>query len=596
MCGIVGSIGPNSLNLVEKMNASQVHRGPDSAGVYSDPAQQLTMAMRRLAILDIAGGDQPIVSQDERYAIVYNGEIFNSPELKKDLEAKGESFQSDHSDTEILFKLLIREGKNSLPKLNGMFAFAFYDKQTQTLLLARDRFGIKPLYYSHQGNSFSFASELRSLSQQSGFDHSLDQSALFSYLSLQYVAGEQSIFKSAHRLRQGHLLEYDLSTKSLKIEQWWQPVYQPDLSISKTEWIERIRAGLQEAVMRWSLSDVPLAISLSGGLDSSAIAGICAQNGIKLNAYSLGFGGTGEEAWNELPLARKVAEKWGLPYDETVLQPEAILDKLEDMVAALDEPYGGGLPSWFIYEAMAGKVKVAHSGTGGDEMFGNYGKWSSLENKWIARFKSSRKNTISLEKFRKEFFEKCYYFTDDAKRQILHADFQSVGDTATQLFEQFQASQPPLVRDATASLDINTQLSDEFLLMTDRFSMAHSIEARTPFLDNDFSNLVMQIPVHLRTNRRDLKGLLRQAVTPFLPEELLTAPKKGFVIPLGNWIRTSLRPMVEELLGPDHLKGQGLINPQFYQNYVVPHMSGQIDHTNKLWTVLMFQLWYRRYV
>lgn len=595
MCGIVGYIGAEARTQIERMNASQCHRGPDSGDFHFDATFDLAIGMRRLAILDLAGGEQPMTSPDGRYVIVYNGEIFNSPELKRDLENQGVVFQTDHSDTEVLFHLLIREGKAALSKLNGMFGFAFLDKKRGKLLLARDRFGIKPLYYSETGTRFAFASEIKSLSAMEGFQNRLNRSALYDYLSLQYVVGQQSIVDGVKRLSAGHCLEYDLSAKTYHIEKWWSPSYQPQSGVSRTEWVERVRDGLEKAVMRWSLSDVPLAISLSGGLDSSAIAGICAKNGIKLQAYSLGFEGEGEEDWNELPLARKVAEKWDLSYNETVLKPEAILDSLEDMVAALDEPYGGGLPSWFIYSAMAGQVKVAHTGTGGDEMFGNYGKWQMLEGRLLGRLRLAKSKSVTFHDFQEKFFDRYYYFGDAAKQNILSDDFRACEATAQRFYDLFQATQTSYLRDGTGALDISTQLPDEFLHMTDRFSMAHSIEARTPFLDNDFTDLVRTIPASQRTHRKDLKGLLREAVTPYLPEELLNAPKKGFVIPLGLWMRHQLRNVVEELLGPDHLKKQGLFSERFYTDYVVPHLSGQADHTNKLWTVLMFQLWSRRY-
>jgi asparagine synthase (glutamine-hydrolysing) len=338
---------------------------------------------------------------------------------------------------------------------------------------------------------------------------------------------------------------------------------------------------------------VPVAVSLSGGLDSSAIAAVAAQSGMDVSAYSLGFEGPGEADWNELPLARKVAEKWGLPHHETVLRPETMIGTLPAMVHALDEPYAGGLPSWYVFEGMGRSVKVGLSGTGGDEMFGNYGKWQPMEgNALLARYFAAARR-IGPDRFRRMFFERFYYFADAEKRAVLADGGEGCRDTSDMLYERFGDGAAATVRDAVAGLDIDTQLADEFLLMTDRFSMAHSVEARTPFLDNGLVDLVRRIPARIRTRRGDLKGLLRDAVAPLLPPELVTAPKRGFVIPLGPWMRGRLRPAVEALLSPDRLRTQGILAPSFHERYVRPHLDGAADHTPRVWGALMFQLWHR---
>jgi asparagine synthase (glutamine-hydrolysing) len=349
-------------------------------------------------------------------------------------------------------------------------------------------------------------------------------------------------------------------------------------------------------VVAWSRSDVPVAVSLSGGLDSSAIAALAASSGTNVSAHSLGFAGPGEEAWNELPLARQVAEKWGLEQHEVVLSPEAMLDSLPAMVFALDEPYGGGLPSWFVFEGMSRFVKVGLTGTGGDEMFGNYGKWRRMDrHNWIAQAFAAPGH-VSTNRFRRKFFEKFYYFGDAEKRAVLADGGSQCIDTSDRLHAQYREAAAGSIRDGVAQLDIGTQLADEFLLMTDRFSMAHSLEARTPFLDNDFVDLVRRIPARTRTRRDDLKGLLRAAVAPLLPPELLNAPKRGFVTPLGPWTRGPLRATVERLLAPERLRAQGLLSPSFHEQYVRPHLDGSADHTPRVWGALMFQLWYRSHI
>ena len=600
MCGIIGIHAPRDVerldSWIEAMNASQLHRGPDDAGVFRDREAGLSLAMRRLAILDIAGGRQPMRSPDGRYTLVYNGEIYNAVALRQALEAAGETFATDHSDTEVLLRLLMRDGVACLPKLNGMFAFAFYDSVRRTVLVARDRFGIKPFYYVAAGGRFAFASELKSLVTLPFVSREIDRQALFDYMSLLYVPGAQSILSSVSRLPPGHWLTYTLDDCRLETGRWWRLEYAPDESVAPAEWPLRIREALSRAVVAWSRSDVAVAVSLSGGLNSSAIAAVAAQSGMNVSAYSLGFEGAGEEDWNELPLARKVAAKWGLPHHATVLRPETMIEMLPAMVHALDEPYAGGLPSWFVFEGMGRSVKVGLSGTGGDELFGNYGKWQPMEgNALLARLFASPRR-IGADRFRRAFFERFYYFADAEKRSVLTDGGAGCHDTSTMLYDRFRGGGAATARDAVAALDIGTQLADEFLLMTDRFSMAHSVEARTPFLDNGLVDLVRRIPARIRTRRGDLKGLLREAVAPLLPPELVTAPKRGFVIPLGPWMRGRLRTTVERLLSPDRLRAQGILAPAFYDRFVGPHLDGKADHTPRVWGALMFQLWHRSFV
>lgn len=596
MCGIVGIHGPQEPTWIAAMSNRLRHRGPDDSGVFADPSTQLAMAMRRLAILDLGGGVQPMSSSDGRYVLVYNGEIYNSRMLRQALEAAGERFATDHSDTEVLLRLLMREGEGCLDRLNGMFAFAFYDSLERTLLCARDRMGIKPFYYTMQGGRFAFASEMKALLLLPFVTRDVDRQALFDYLSLLYVPTGQSILTSINRLAPGHWLKYSLTDRKLEIKRWWEIEYVPDNSVRSADWPALIRDELRQAVVRWSQADVPIAVSLSGGLDSSAIAAIAVQAGLDLSAYSLGFEGPGEAAWNELPLARDVARKWGIPHHEMVLRPEQTLDALPQMVEALDEPYGGGLPSWFVFKQMAGKVKVAHTGTGGDELFGNYGKWRPLEGGLLHRWRRGDVGTVDRARFTREFFDHYYYFPDAAKRTILADRGAACRDTADVLYEKFIDRPHAALRDGVAALDIGTQLPEEFLFMTDRFSMAHSIEARTPFLDNGMIDLVRRIPAGIRTHRGDLKYLLRQAVAPLLPSSLLKAPKRGFVIPFALWLRGPLKAKVEELLAPDRLQAQGLFSANFYDAYVKPHLAGRAEHTQRIWAALMFQYWHQCFI
>lgn len=572
------------------MNRVQIHRGPDGEGAYLDESGCLGLAMRRLAILDIPGGNQPMRSVDGRFTLIFNGEIVNAPELRREMEASGELFVSDHSDTEVLLRLLCRDGIAALPRLNGMFAFALYDSREGVLIIARDRFGIKPLYYSQAGGRFAFASEMKSLLTLPFITREVNRQSLFHYLSLMYVPGPETILTGIRRLEPGHVLTYRLDDRKLSVQSWWQLRFKANFDIPTHEWPERIRHALGEAVNRWTLSDVPVACSLSGGLDSSSIVGLLAERGQSVATYSLGFAGKAEEQWNELPLAAEVARKWGTQHHELVMDPAALMSDLGRMVWHMDEPYGGGLPSWAVFKQMSQDVKVGLTGTGGDELFGNYGKWTGLEGRWMFRPATTEAN------FRRLFFERFYYFPDSEKRAILAGAGPGLVDTSTLLFARYRGALGNGPRDLSASIDICTQLPDEFLMMTDRFSMAHSVEVRPPFLDNELVDLVTQIPSHIRTNRHDLKGLLRKAVTPVLPNALLHAPKKGFVLPLKLWLRRELRPLVERLLAPERLLRQGLFHPDLYSRYVAPHLEGRSDLTTQLWGLLMFQMWHLQFI
>jgi len=375
--------------------------------------------------------------------------------------------------------------------------------------------------------------------------------------------------------------------------------------------------------------------SLSGGTDSSIIVGLLGEMGnSKIKTYSLGFTGVGEEAWNELALARQVAERWGTDHHELVLRPEELLRDLVRMVWHLDEPYGGGLPSWYVFSFMRQEVTVGLTGTGGDEVFGNYGRYLRLEAnpgaRWIMAHRRSleqwgrrlewlrqpvawlagalpldlrrreelaRLPLMGMEPLRRYYFNNVYYFNDLVKRlAVFQLPTERIPDTALVLQGVYDASGTQDVRDGIAYLDATTQLADEFLFFTDRLSMAHALEARVPFLDHTLVELAFRIPSALRTRQDDLKYLLKRALGDLLPPALLGAGKRGFVIPITLWLRRELRPLAERLLAPERLGRQGIFKPSFYSQFVAPHLTSRADFTWQVWTALMFQLWHLVFV
>ncbi len=634
MCGIVGLIGQQEPQWLSQMNGLVTHRGPDDSGEYRDPESQVALAMRRLSILDVAGGHQPMSNEDGSVWIVFNGEIYNSPALRLPLEAKGHRFQTSHADTEVLVHLYEDKQEEMLNDLNGMFAFVIYDRERQLLFGARDRLGIKPLYYWQSLGLFAFASELKGLLPLPGLAREINLAALYHYMSLLYIPGEDSILHGVKRLLPGHWFKFDLRTRAFTIRQYWDLDIQHTEQHSEAEWREIVRAELRQAVRRWTLSDVPVGCSLSGGVDSSTIVGLLAESGHPhIKTFSLGFAGRGEEEWNELPLARQVAARWGTEHHELILNPDDLLDDLVQMVWHLDEPYAGGLPAWYVFRFMRETVTVGLTGTGGDENFGNYGKYRIFESSPIARtvlahretYESvsrnmawlwrpcaqlaqsvpdtwigapGKKRLANLPDFGggpigRYYFNPWYYFSDTAKRiAVFQMQADGVVDTAPMLQALFDSARTRDIRNGIAYLDFKTQLADEFLMMTDRLSMAHSLEARVPFLDHTFVETVFRIPSDIRTRPGNLKYLLKQAVGDLLPAGVLGAQKRGFVIPIKLWLRGPLRPLAERLLSPERLRRQGLYRPSFYGHYVQPHLDGRADHTWQVWAALMFQLWH----
>ncbi|TXG85823.1 MAG: asparagine synthase (glutamine-hydrolyzing) [Thermomicrobiales bacterium] len=633
MCGIAGMVGPESAERVCVMTRALVHRGPDDVGYYHDPSSTVSLGMQRLSILDLEHGHQPMANQDQSVWIVYNGEIFNSPELRRRLEQKQHRFVTAHSDTETLLRLYDEKQEDMLGDLNGMFAFVLHDKRRNLLFGARDRMGIKPLYYANTPGGFAFASELKSLLTVPILARHLDRASLFHYLTLRFVPGTSSMVKGVSRLAPGHWFRYELDSGKFETQRYWRPSFAPQQGRSAGEWSELVRTELRAAVQRWSLSDVPIGCSLSGGLDSSSIVGLLAESGhSKLKTYSLGFEGAAD--LDELPLARQVAERWGTDHHELILRPDDLLRDLLNMVWFLDEPYGGGLPSWYVFQFMHRDVKVGMTGTGGDELFGDYGRYIGLERQSAGREGTAASQApgwlescwplvsslidrlphgigglrsrerwrhwpqIGRDPFQWEYVQAFYYFSDAMKRKEVLAGGDDGGsvDTTEFLRSLYEESDGVLPRDGLMQLAMRTQLPEEFLFMTDRFSMAHSLEARVPFLDQQFVDLMLRIPAGIRTKPEDPKYLLRQAVRDLLPGELLHAPKRGFVIPTAQWLRGPLRPLTERLLAPARLDDQGLFRPEFYERFVGPHLRGQADYHPQIWTLLMFQIWHSLYI
>ena len=606
MCGIVGFVGFRDDALLVSLNESQLHRGPDDGGYYHDHQSLVYMAMRRLSIVDIADGHQPLSNSDQSVWIVFNGEIVNAPELREQLEAGGCVFSTDHSDTEVLIQLYDRYGEDMLSRLNGMFAFVIYDRRRRIVFGARDHFGIKPLYYSFDGARLVFASELKSLSLCPGLCRIINYQALYHYLSFQSVPSPHTIYEGVAKLRPGESFVFKHDTRQFRLRRYWVPptgeIKTCGSAKTESQIAELIRVEFGSAIRRWRMSDIPIACSLSGGIDSSVIVGLMMETSAHpIHTYTLGF--EGFDALDERSQARHVAKKWGTEHHEIVVGCDDLLASLDEMVLSLDEPYAGGLPSWFVFKGMANEVKVCMTGTGGDELFGNYGKWRVYEDP-IRGIRQAigfaRQDWRWITDFNRFPIGSRYsmYFRDHEKRMgVCSTEWAADCEPSELLVERlWTEGRPASLRDAPRIIDMQLQLPDEFLHMTDRFSMAFSIEARPPFLDREFAEKMMSIPAKERIGRTQLKSTLINALRVYIPDELLILRKRGFVLPISQWLREELRHRVQALLSPEYLRTQGIFNERLYNEIVLPHLDGRRDNSAKLWTLFMFQLWYEHHI
>jgi len=501
MCGITGIHGKQDRRFIKTMNEKLIHRGPDGFGVYSSDIDDISIAMRRLAIIDISGGNQPFINERKGKALVYNGEIFNAEHIRKDLLRQGERFETTNSDTEVLFILLQKYGIESVTALNGMFAFAYLDMQKKMVFLLRDRLGIKPIYYTKQSGYFAFASEIKSLISLPFVRKDVNKRSVQSYLGLGFVTDSLSIYEGIYSLDPGCCLSYNLETKEIKINRWWIPVKKNNFNINPKDWVAETQAKLEEAVSSWSCSDVGISASLSGGLDSATIVSMAARQGREIETFSLGFNDKQEKRLDELALAREISDKFGTQHNEIILTAHDVAESIIDIVKSLEQPYAGGIPSWFIYKAASQVNKVILTGVGGDELFGNYGKWQTLRKKnWLMQ--STYERSITFQEFNSKYYSKI---SPGSKLvdSVVCEDIKSES-LARSLYARFKQNNSNDIRDSVLLLDISTQLPDEFLMMTDRFSMAHSIEARTPLLDNRLIDLVLSIPANQRVREQDV--------------------------------------------------------------------------------------------
>ena len=619
MCGICGVVASDQerapdLEAVGRMCGRLVHRGPDDDGLFHEGP--VALAARRLSIIDLDGGHQPIANEDGSALVVQNGEIYNYRELKRELEGRGHRFATD-CDTEVLVHLYEEHGDGFVERLRGMFAIALWDKRRQRLLLARDPFGIKPLYYRHVDGGLSFASELKAMLEQPGFSRQIDPEAVSAYLAFNSIPAPLTIFTEARKLPPGHLLTWEGG--EVRQRRYARPGAAPGEELrrgSADELAAELREVLDDSVRAHLVADVPVGVLLSGGVDSGGLAALASAHSAEpLRTFSIGF----EEAgFDELSRARLVARRYGTDHHELVVRPDAV-ELLPKLVEAFDEPFGdsSALPTYLVSELAATEVKVALSGEGGDELFGGYytyvadllarriGRLAPLARP-LAEALPSRHDRVGFDYKAKRFaraaalppLERHHAWKEIFSPQA-RAELAGPRGSSWDPVDLYRAryaetaGAEPLAR--MQDVDLGIYLVDDLLVKTDRLSMAHSLELRVPFLDPKVAEFAFSLPTRLKVRGFAKKRLLRQALGPLLPKEIVHGRKQGFSIPLAAWLRGPLEPFAREVLAPGALERQGLLEPAAVTPILDRHVSGREDFSRQIWGLMALTLWFDRY-
>jgi asparagine synthase (glutamine-hydrolysing) len=616
MCGICGLVayggGPDR-EALEAMNTTLVHRGPDSAGmVVNGP---VGLAARRLSIIDLETGDQPIANEDRSVHVVQNGEIYNHAQLRSELEAQGHRMRTDHSDTEVLVHLYEQHGPAFAERLRGMFAVAIWDSRKRRLVLARDRFGIKPLHWARLPGGLAFGSELKCLLPAPGFSREIDADAVEAFLAFNSIPAPLTIYKSARKLPPGHYLAWEEGSDEVTVERYAREV--PSNTPRPAQPGDVLEA-LRDSVRAHLVSDVPVGVMLSGGVDSSALAALAAtESSERIHTFSIGFE---EQGFDETGRARLVAERYGTEHHELIVRPNAV-ELLPKLAETFDEPFAdsSALPTWLVSELAASHVKVAMSGEGADELFGGYytyvadllaprvGRLAALARPLIERLPSSSKRAASFDYKAKRFARAAALppldrhhgwkeiFDEDTRGALLTRGGREGSDPLQVYRSHFAetAGAPALAR--LQEIDLNVYLPSDLLVKTDRASMAHSLEARVPFLDKAVSDVALALPTSQKVRGFDKKRMLRKAVEPLLPREVTHGRKQGFSIPASAWLRGELEPFAREVLSPARIREQGWFDASVVTAIVDRHVSGREDLSRQIWGLMAFSLWHERY-
>lgn len=626
MCGICGKLNFTNQKideaLIRKMASTLVHRGPDDEGVYVKG--NVGLGHRRLSIIDLSpAGHQPMCNEDGTIWIVFNGEIYNFPDLKTELLKKGHTFRS-HSDTEVILHLYEEDGPECVQKLRGMFAFAVWDAKSQTLFLARDRVGKKPLYYYRDNSCLIFASEIKAILQDPAVERRPDFTAIHHYLTYQDVPSPWTAFGGISKLPPAHYLI--LGNGQIRIKRYWKLSYLPKLELDEEDLRHEIIERLREAVRIRLISDVPLGAFLSGGIDSSATVAMMAHiMNQPVKTFSIGFK---EEAYNELRYARMVAEQFKTDHTEFIVEPDAV-DVLPKLVWQYNEPFAdsSAIPTYYVSKLARQHVTVILNGDGGDENFAGYGRYVANQfSRSISPFfppllaravlpfilplphgRNPSNFIWRLKRFLQEYIQSpemrnahwLSHFTSEMKSALYTSDFSrrvSAIDSYSLINQRYGEADGDNFLDKTLYADVMMYLPDDLLVKVDVASMANSLEARSPFLDHEFMEFAARIPSRLKLNGTSTKYILKEALRGILPDGVLFREKMGFGVPIDHWFRNELREMTHDVLLSRHCIERGYFQEGFVKRILDEHTSGKWNWQYHIYNLLMLELWHRQFI
>ena len=623
MCGIAGIVSRAAgerieAGVIRRMCQAIVHRGPDDEGVFVKDG--VGLGMRRLSIIDLAGGHQPVFNEDRTVWIVYNGETYNFPELRQELLERGHRF-STHSDTEVIVHLYEEMGADCVSKLRGMFAFALYDERRRKLLLARDRLGKKPLHYALDGGRLWFGSEIKSILTVAPELADIDREALLQYMYFGYIPDPLTAFTKIQKLPPGHLLEFE--DGKISVRQYWDlPRYGTHPPRSEEECLEEMEQRLAEAVRIRLISDVPLGALLSGGTDSSTVVALMARaTSQPVKTFAIGFR---DQEFNEAPYARKVAEKFGTDHHELIVEPD-VVETVETLTSSLEEPFGDSsmLPTYYVSCLARKYVTVALSGDGGDEIFAGYDRYGiHLRRKvferipgWARRIyreqvyprlpgdMRGKKFSYNVSLPWRERYVDGISFVPAFERDmpLLSEDFRSVlnngGNPERVMYRYFERAPAGDPVSQMLYVDTKTYMVADILTKVDRMSMATSLEVRVPILDHVFVEWATGLPAEWKIRRGQQKYILRKlAERVGVPREVLYRSKQGFTLPLVHWIRHELKEMIQSVLLDARTLQRGYFDPRGVRQLLDEHFRGRRNHYGRIWRLLMFELWHRNYL
>jgi len=619
MCGICGFAGFRDDERLSRMVGSLVHRGPDDEGRHVEEA--VSLGMRRLSVIDVSGGRQPIWNETRTVCVVMNGEIYNFQDLRARLIAQGHRFETK-SDTEVLVHLYEEYGDACVEHLRGMFAFAIWDREKQVLLLARDRLGIKPLFYAVRDGRLWFASEIKAL-LAGGVQGTLDAQALKQFLTFLYVPSPRTIYDGIRQLPPGHTLTF--AGGRMNLRRYWTLKPDPEAAVLRGEEAEeRLLAHLREAVRLHLISDVPLGVFLSGGIDSSTVVAMMrAVSGGPIRTFTIGYGPE-DESYNELAFAREVANRFGTDHYEQIVKPDAV-DLLPRIVQSFDEPFAdsSAIPNYLISQVARRSVTVALAGHGGDELFGGYprylgqqfgasydrlpvglrlglaaaGRWipeSTHSDNWPGRVRRFLQAGGCAQDAR--YLRWITFLPPEWGENLFTPEFRTLAGTEKpeaayyRLYREWPSSDPA---ERAMAVDIQTYLPDDLLAMGDRMSMAHSLEVRVPFCDHVLAQFAMGLSARARFRHWRLKSFLKRTLRTSLPDHLLHRPKQGFMVPLARWFNHDLKPMVRELLSEEAVGRRGYVRYAYVRWLLEEHASGRRNFQDQIYALLVLEIWQR---